>query len=407
VKALWIAVIAVAVASAMLGAHSTSAALQDTVTAKNITFTGSALAPPTSLTPTLGADGETVTLTWTATASTFATGYDLYRGATAGTYPTFVANINGRTTVSTTDVPPSGTAAHYAMVSRYQGWSSAFSAPDVMVLPLDHFAVRAGDGVSNIPDQTTGVAFTVKVIAQAFDNSTVSALGGNVTLSSNAGAITCSPSCTQPAVSGIATFNVTYAAPVTGTSLTALGGSPNVKTGTSNLFNVIAAGPPPIANLNFDSAAGGTTKCSATRNLTAGAVSGSVTVDSGTSVTWVDTTDGLSSLPAGSYAVTLNRLANSPNNTSAASFTVEIGVCDTATTNGTYTQKAISTGQAFSGGAQVVANIPLTVAAGATLDATHVLVVRITNTQSGSSKNNTITLATDGTSFLVAPSRMN
>ncbi|MBI5946587.1 MAG: hypothetical protein HY875_00425 [Chloroflexi bacterium] len=245
-KKFVVAMIVLAAMLTVIAGPGTGALFTDASTGSGNAFSTDTLAPPTAPSATLGSDGETVTLTWTATASTWATSYDLYYGTTSGSYPTFVKNIAGRTTVTTTDVPASGSAAHYALQARFQNWASLFSTPDVTVKPLDHFIVKASDGTSNIANQTAGTSFTVKATAQAADNSTVTVFTGNVTLASNLGAITCSPSCTQAAVAGVATFNVTYAAAVTATSLTATGGSPNAKTGTSNTFDVASASVPSL-----------------------------------------------------------------------------------------------------------------------------------------------------------------
>ncbi len=85
--------------------------------------TGS-IAPPTGLAASVA--GSTVTLSWTPTASTVVTGYDLLRSTTSGSGYSVVATVAPRTASSTTDSPGNG-SFYYVMRSRLQSWTSAAS----------------------------------------------------------------------------------------------------------------------------------------------------------------------------------------------------------------------------------------------------------------------------------------
>jgi hypothetical protein len=81
------------------------------------------LSPPTSL---AGTATSTVSLTWTPTVDTYATGYLLYRGtATGGPYAP-VGPVTPGSASSTTDAPGSG-AFYYVLRSVYQSWTSVNS----------------------------------------------------------------------------------------------------------------------------------------------------------------------------------------------------------------------------------------------------------------------------------------
>jgi hypothetical protein len=81
------------------------------------------LQPPTTLT---AAGGASITLSWTATSDTYATGYNLYRATSSGGTFTLVAAIAGRTTTTTVDDPGSGTF-WYRLRAAFQSWESVDS----------------------------------------------------------------------------------------------------------------------------------------------------------------------------------------------------------------------------------------------------------------------------------------
>ncbi len=81
------------------------------------------LAAPTSLAAT---GGTSVTLTWTPTVDTYATGYTVLRGSASGGPYTSVGSVTPRTAATTTDSPGAGTW-YYVLRSVYQSWTSADS----------------------------------------------------------------------------------------------------------------------------------------------------------------------------------------------------------------------------------------------------------------------------------------
>jgi hypothetical protein len=84
------------------------------------------LAPPTGLTAT---GGTSIDLSWTATLTTYATGYHILRGTATGGPYTEIAQVTPRTTVSFTDNPVAGT--YYYVVRAYlQNWESVDSNED-------------------------------------------------------------------------------------------------------------------------------------------------------------------------------------------------------------------------------------------------------------------------------------
>jgi hypothetical protein len=89
------------------------------------TVSSDTLAAPTGLAVKCSAPNQRATITWTATADTYATGYVVYAasGSTESSQ-----NVSGRTTVSYTStiVVPAGSII--TMVSVYRGWTSARSA---------------------------------------------------------------------------------------------------------------------------------------------------------------------------------------------------------------------------------------------------------------------------------------
>jgi hypothetical protein len=123
---IWLFVAAVCAAAVLLLAPSAArslALLNDTGQAQNGTFIADTLDAPTGLTATAGAS---ITLDWTATADTYATGYRVYRGSSSGGPYSPIAEVTPRTTTSYIDTPPAGT--HYYIVRAfYQNWESADS----------------------------------------------------------------------------------------------------------------------------------------------------------------------------------------------------------------------------------------------------------------------------------------
>lgn len=111
--------------AASLGVASFSLAAFSDADTTTATFSTDTLAPPTGLSVTGGA---TAVLNWTATAATYASGYNVYRAtALAGPYSQ-VAAVVPRTNVTYTDSPPAGTW-WYTVRAWYQSWESVDAGP--------------------------------------------------------------------------------------------------------------------------------------------------------------------------------------------------------------------------------------------------------------------------------------
>jgi len=86
-------------------------------------FTADILAPPTGLT---AACGTTITLDWTATVDTYATGHRVFRSTTPGGPYSQIAQVTPRTTVTYDDTPAAGTY-YYVVRAYYLSWQSVDS----------------------------------------------------------------------------------------------------------------------------------------------------------------------------------------------------------------------------------------------------------------------------------------
>ena len=86
-------------------------------------FVADLLAPPTGLT---AACGTTITLDWTATVDTYATGHRVFRSTTPGGPYSQIAEITPRTTVTYDDTPAAGTY-YYVARAYYLSWESVDS----------------------------------------------------------------------------------------------------------------------------------------------------------------------------------------------------------------------------------------------------------------------------------------
>jgi len=190
------------------------------------------LAAPTAVTATVQSNGGTVRIAWTATSSTWASGHRVYRATTSGGPYTQIQQIAGRTVVTYDDVP--GTGTFYYVVRGYYNanganWESTNST-QVSAKPLDHFGFYA------IAPQHSAVAFSVTVVAQAQDNTTVTGFAGTVALTVGTGSI--APTTSNAFVNGSLTQSVTITGPyVASETITATGGSP-VRAGTSAAFTL-------------------------------------------------------------------------------------------------------------------------------------------------------------------------
>ena len=130
---------------------SSSLAMFTDASAPGGTFGAGSVAPPAGLAAT---GGLTVGLTWTATSTTTAAGYDLYRATAAGGPYGLIATITPRTTVSATDSPAPGT--YWYILRAFQAsWESIDAGPvSATVGTPVSTAYAACVGASNAADTT-------------------------------------------------------------------------------------------------------------------------------------------------------------------------------------------------------------------------------------------------------------
>jgi hypothetical protein len=103
------------------------------------------LQPPTGFGVSNSCPGATVTATWTATTSTYATGYTLVRKS-GGTVQNTI-NVSGRTTTSQNDTNvPNGTYT-YELSSVYSNWTSTVASANTTVscISLTNPGFETGD----------------------------------------------------------------------------------------------------------------------------------------------------------------------------------------------------------------------------------------------------------------------
>jgi hypothetical protein len=125
------AILVAAAASILLGPSSAAAWTSRTSNPGNA-FGSDSLAPPTGLDArgrcSLLIVGPEVALSWSASASSYAGGYQILRSSAAGGPYTQVGSVNGRATVSYVDTQVSGGRTyHYVIKATHQSWTSADS----------------------------------------------------------------------------------------------------------------------------------------------------------------------------------------------------------------------------------------------------------------------------------------
>jgi hypothetical protein len=102
------------------------------------------LAPPTGLAASVS--GTSVTLTWTATPSSFASGYNVLRSTTSGGPYTQMAPVTPRTTLTYVDsTVTAGTTYYYVLRAYYQSWLSTTTA-QVSATPCTPSVVQSAVG---------------------------------------------------------------------------------------------------------------------------------------------------------------------------------------------------------------------------------------------------------------------
>jgi hypothetical protein len=131
----------IALLSFFAGQASTSSALfTDAPGVGSNAFSTATLQPPTGLSAAAGCQflAPRITLTWTATSSTFADGYDVYRSTTSGGPYSSIAHVTGRTTASYVDASglSLNTTYYYVLRSTAHSWSSANSTQTSAKTPL-------------------------------------------------------------------------------------------------------------------------------------------------------------------------------------------------------------------------------------------------------------------------------
>ena len=104
--------------------EASRATLADSQSIGGNTFATTSVAAPTTLSAAVSA--MAVQLSWTATTSPFATGYDVLRGTSSGGPYAVVASVTGRATTSYADSMASGTV-FYVVRATYQNWTSPVS----------------------------------------------------------------------------------------------------------------------------------------------------------------------------------------------------------------------------------------------------------------------------------------
>ena len=117
---------AVATLAALVACPAVASARFSTSSSAALPVASDTLTAPTNVTVKCLGSAQRVTISWTATVDTYATGYVVY-----GTYGGSEASqsVPGRTTTSysPTTAVPAGTVI--TMVSVYRNWTSARSAP--------------------------------------------------------------------------------------------------------------------------------------------------------------------------------------------------------------------------------------------------------------------------------------
>ncbi|HLI56047.1 MAG TPA: hypothetical protein VKY26_03335 [Actinomycetota bacterium] len=118
-----------ATALAVLGPESPAAAtFQPPAVTAAATMSSATLAAPTGLSGSCPALSSSVVLTWTATTSTFASGYAVFRSTTSGSGYGQIGTVSGRTTTTYTDTGPGGILSlgtyYYVVQAKFANWTS-------------------------------------------------------------------------------------------------------------------------------------------------------------------------------------------------------------------------------------------------------------------------------------------
>jgi cellulose 1,4-beta-cellobiosidase len=110
--------------AAALLAGTADAAFKSTTASISHSVSTGTLAAPTGLTATCVTGTSNVTLSWTATTSTIATGYAILRATTNGGPYSRIATVSGRTTTTYTDTIAILATQYYVVEATRNNWTS-------------------------------------------------------------------------------------------------------------------------------------------------------------------------------------------------------------------------------------------------------------------------------------------
>ena len=120
-------VLAVVVVASLVAISVAQAAFTSGASVGSQGFTSASLSPPTA--PSGVCSGHAAWIGWTATASTWADGYEVLRSKTNGGPYAHLATVSGQTTTLYKDTNLSGSAKWYYVVRATKGnWTSAQTA---------------------------------------------------------------------------------------------------------------------------------------------------------------------------------------------------------------------------------------------------------------------------------------
>lgn len=158
-------VAAVLTAGLLGGAPITLARFTGSVN-RSASFGTATLQPPTALT---GTGGASVGLSWTASSSTGASGYNVLKSATSGSGYSQIGSVTPVTATATTDAPAAGTW-YYVLRTYFASWTSATSNEVSVVV--------AGGPTSTGPVQCSGTSNAAET-TNAGDNNGYESLPAN------------------------------------------------------------------------------------------------------------------------------------------------------------------------------------------------------------------------------------
>jgi hypothetical protein len=119
-------ILAVVAVCALIAVSAAGASFTRSASGGPQPLSSATLAAPSGLTGTCS--NGTVTLKWTASASTFATGHEVLRRTTpTGVFTVLTPPVTPRTTTTKTDVPTGSVLFYYVVRAYFGNWRSANS----------------------------------------------------------------------------------------------------------------------------------------------------------------------------------------------------------------------------------------------------------------------------------------